>query len=207
MTNFDKNIPFDPGYSKISFSFSEQIFYITNAYAQLKTPHQKKFQLSRIEAPILELLNKSAAFYLGCMLWGGFVHNRFKNEPKELLGNETNDMNEKELQEIDCSAESKFILQYIETFDKDCKYFFKRPAKISPILKEIFENYIEFAMLNNNFINVNRTDEIKLPKALEHFKDLSNEQLDTLCEKIYATIDSEKIETLLNVGFYMNNLS
>lgn len=202
MNNFDKNVPFDPGYSKISFSFAEHISYVTSAYNQLKAPHQKKFQLSRIEPSILGLINKSTAFYLGCMLWGGFVHSRFKNEPKELSGNTNIGLSEKELQEIDCGAEAKLILQYIESFDKDCKYFLKRPAKISPVLKEILENYIEFASLNNNFINTDKTDKIKLPKALEHFKDLTNEQLDTLCEKIYTTIDAGKIEALLEVGFY-----
>lgn len=202
MMNFDKNVPFDPGYSKLSFSFIDHISYVAGSYNQLKAVHQKKFQLSKIEQPVLDLITKSSAFYLGCMLWGGFVASRFKNEPKELIGNNTEGLSPQELEAVDCGAESRFMLQYIEAFDKDCKYFLKRPAKVPPFTKEILENYIEFAKLNNNFINVDTTDKIKLPKALEHFKDLSNEQLDTLCDKIYSIIESGKIEALLEIGFY-----
>jgi len=202
MEKFKNNVPFDPGYSKISFSFLEQISYLTEPYRQAKITHQKKFQLSKLEPSILEIINKSASFYLGCMLWGGFIHSRFKNEPKEILGNDTSSLSEKEREEIDCGAEAKIILQYIESFDRDCKYFLKKPAKTHALVKEILENYIEFAKLNDNFVNITRTDEIKLPNALEHFKDLTNEELNALCDKIYATIEVGKIEALLEVGFY-----
>lgn len=202
MPNFDKTVPFDPGYSKISFSFIENISYLTNTYNQLKAPHQKKFQLSRIESSILELISKSSAFYLGCMLWGGFLAARFKADPKELVGNNTEGLSEEELKNVDCGAESRIILDYLQIFDKDCKYFLGRPAKNSSFTKEILESYIEFASINNNFIKMKKTDEIKLPKALEHFKNLTNEQLDALCKKIYSIIDSGKIETLLELGFY-----
>lgn len=202
MNNFDKSVPFDPGYSKISFSFIEEIAYVTEGYNQIRANHQKKFWLAKFEPTIIELINKSSAFYLGCMLWGGFLHYRFKNEPKEISGNNTNKMSEKEIQELDCALEAKAILKYIENFDRDCKYFLKRPAKIEPITKEILENYIEFAAINNNFAGVNSTNNIKLPKIIEHFNDLSNEQLDNLCEKIYTIIESGRIEKLLDLGFY-----
>lgn len=202
MNKFDKNVPFDPGYSKLSFSFLDHISYLTASYNQLKAVHQKKFQLSRLEPAIVDLINKSSAFYLGCMLWGGFLNSRFKNEPKEITGNNTIGLSENELQELDCASEAKFILQYIDVFDKDCKYFLKKPAKVQPFIKEILESYIEFANSNNSFINVKKTDDIKLPEALSHFKDLTTEQLDVLCEKIYSIIDSGKIENLFEIGFY-----
>lgn len=202
MNNFKDSVPFDPGYWKISFSFVEQISYLTGNYNQIKNLNQKKFQLSKFESGILNIINKSTAFYLGCMLWGGFLHECFRDMPKEISGNITKNMSETEIQELDCSAEAKLILQYIQNFDKDCKYFLKRPAKISNFLTEVLNSYIDFAQLNNNFVNVNYTNDIKLPKALGHFKDLSNEQLDVLYEKINIAIDSNKIETLLDLGFY-----
>ncbi|MFA7658480.1 MAG: hypothetical protein WCY19_03510 [Candidatus Gastranaerophilaceae bacterium] len=205
MKKFNKTVPFDPGYSKTSFSFAEQISCLTGAYNKTKAPHQKKFQLNRLEPLILDLINKSVAFYLGCMLWGGFIHERFKREPKEILGNSTKNLSEKELQEIDCSAEAKFIFQYIESFDRDCKYFLKKPANISAFIPEILRSYVEFANINKNFVNINKTDEIKLPGVLSHFGTLTNNQLDALCEKIYEIIDSGKIETLLELGFYKNS--
>lgn len=202
MHSFEKTVPFDPGYSKIAFLFTDQIAYLTAAYNQLKVPHQKKFQLSRIEPAILDLINKSTAFYLGCMLWGGFVHYRFKDEPKELSGNNTVGLSEKELQDIDCGTEAKTILEYIESFEKDCQYFLKRPTKIPTVIKEILENYIDFALINNNFINVISTKDVKVPKILEHFENLTPKKLDALCDKIYEIIEAGKIEALLDLGFY-----
>jgi len=202
MQNFEKTVPFDPGYSKIAFLFTDQISYLTAAYNQLKVPHQKKFQLSRIEPSVLELINKSTAFYLGCILWGGFVHCRFKNESKELSGNNTENLSEEQLKEVDCGAEAKTILEYIESFSRDCKYFLNRSALIPPIIKDILESYIEFALINNNFINVKQTSDVKLPQSLSHFENLSQEQLDALCDKIYAIIEAGKIEALLEIGFY-----
>lgn len=202
MKNFDKAVPFDPGYSKISFSFSQHIAHLTSTYNQLRASHQKKFLLTQIESSILDLIEKSAAFYLGCMLWGAFIHYRFKHAPIIIVGNNTIGLSSQELKELDCAAEAKFILEYIQNFDRDCKYLLKRPCKVSPFIKEILTNYIEFAKLNNNFINIKKTDKIKLPQALSHFDDYKNDQLDSLCDKIYSIIDSGKIESLLEIGFY-----
>lgn len=205
MKDFTKSVPFDPGYSKLAFSFVEQVAFLTNAYNQTKAPHQRKFQLCRLESAILDLIKKSTAFYLGCMLWGGFLKERFKDSPKEILGNNTKEMSAEELQELDCANEVKLIFQYIENFDRDCKYILKKPASVPVFILEVLRSYVEFANINKNFININRTDEIKLPKSLQHFEKLSKAQLDELCDKIYAIIDSGKIEKLLDLNFYKCN--
>jgi len=199
---FDKTVPFDPGYSTLSFYFEDQIAYIAGAYEKSKVAHQKKFQLKQLMPAILDLINKSTAFYLGCMLWGGFLSQRFKNEAKEIVRSNPLPSSEEERLAIDCSAEAKFILAYIAHLERDCKYYLNTSAKIPDFIIEILNSYIEFAQLNNNFINVEKTSDIKLPKVVEHFKNLNDEQLDALCEKIYAIIDSGKIENLLELGFY-----
>lgn len=204
MRNFDKSVPFDPGFAPMTFSFIEQIKYTQGCYATLKNKVQKKLWLPKVEPQVMKMISLSTAFYLGCTLWGGFIHYRFKENPKKISGNNTMGLSEEELQELDCAVETKAIIEYIKTFDKDCKYFLKRPMNIPPLIKEILNNYIEFTEINNNFINITNTDEIKLPKALEHFKNLPNEDLDNLCEKIYSTIESEQILYLLDLGFYKN---
>lgn len=123
MKDFDKNVPFDPGFSPLSFSFIENINIVSQDYNRLKANHQKKFWLLKFEPTLIELINKSSAFYLGCMLWGGFIHERFKDNPKEISGNNTKGMSEKELKELDCASESKAILKYIDNINRDYKYF------------------------------------------------------------------------------------
>ena len=204
MHNFEKSVPFDPGYSKISFSFLSNVDYVMGDYYQLKTIHQKKFKLSQLEKSITEMITKSTAFYIGCQLWGGFLSARFKDSPKEITGNHAFNLKGQELEELDCCIETNFILDFIQAFDKDCKYYLKKPAKISPVIIEILKSYNEFAELNKHFVGVKKTSDIKLPKALGHFKNLTNEQLDSLYDQILKAIESGKIENLLEIGFYKN---
>lgn len=199
MNNFDKTVPFDPGYSGLSFSFLEQMAYILESYNKIKANHQKKFWLIKFEPTIIDLINKSSAFYLGCMLWGGFIHERFKESPKEISGNNTNNMSKDEIEQLDCALEAKAILETIKNLDRDYKYFLKRSMKVENSVNEILENYIEFAQINNNFVNVNNTKDVKLPKNMSYLKDLSNDQLDNLCSEIHNIIESGKIETLLDL--------
>lgn len=200
MHKFEKIVPFDPGFSSISFSFIENIAVATQEFSQLKANHQKKFWLAKNEPVIVDFINKSSAFYLGCMLWGAFIHFRFKDSPKEISGNTTLELNETQQQELDCASEVKAILEYIKSFDRDCKYFINRGAKITSEIKEILENYIEFASINNNFISTKKTNDIKIPKAYSHFEKMTKEQLDELCEKIYSVIQSNRIEDLLEIN-------
>lgn len=200
MHKFEKEVPFDPGYSAISFSFLDNIEAVIQDYSKLKANHQKKFWLSASEIKIVDLIEKSTAFYLGCMLWGSFIHLRFKDEPKIITESNIPKMSEEEFKEFDCAYEVKAILEYIKILDRDCKYFLKRPVKISPQITDILNNYIEFAQLNNNFRNVKTTADIKLPKYCDKFSKMTNKQLDELCEKIYSVISEAKIELLLEIN-------
>lgn len=202
MEKLKEKVPFDPGFSEISFSFVENIQLATSEFNKLRAFPQKRFWLAKYKPMIIEFINKHAAFYLGCILWGGFIHYQFKDQPKEISGNTTADLSKEELENLDCAIEVKASLDYIKNFDRDCKYFLKHNANISPVIIQILESYIEFAELNNNFIGINRTDQIKLPWAIRHFETLKPEELDTLYKKINSAIESKKIENLLEIGFY-----
>lgn len=202
MKNFDKTVPFDPGYSDLAFYFEDQVSYHMGAYNQIKVPHQKKFQLIKLEPLLLDLIDKSTSFYLGCMLWGGFLSSRFKGESKEITRNTPAGMSEEQLNAIDCTEEPREIIDFIKNFDRDCKYYLNRPAKVPAFNLEILNAYIEFAQINDNFIKVKTTSDVKLPKLFSHFEKLSKEELDELCDKIYAVIATGKIEGLLEIGLF-----
>ena len=201
MKKFENSVPFDPGFSPISFSFIGNIEPILAEYSKLKANHQKKFWLVKNEATIVDFISNSTAFYLGCMLWGAFIHYRFKNSPKLIDGNNTLKLREEDLKDFDCAYEAKVMLEYIKTFNRDCKYFMDRPSKVAENLNEILEDYIDFAKINNNFIGIKRTDEIKIPVKFQKIEKLSDVQLDKLCEKIYTCINSVKISDLFKISF------
>lgn len=199
MHNFEKSVPFDPGYSNLAFSFIGNVDALKDEYSVLKANHQKKFWLTQNEAEIAEFIKRTTAFYQGCMLWGGFIHSRFKNSPKVIEGNNTENKSAEELKDWDCTCEVTAMLDYIKSFNRDCVYFLKRPFKISSKIVKILENYVEFAQINNNFIGMKKTDEIKLPKDYKVFEQMTDVQLDELCQKIYSCIASKKIEDLLTI--------
>lgn len=203
MRNFEKTVPFDPGYAPMAFSFIERIQTVKDCYAQLESNAQKKAWLPQVEPQIIKLIELHAAFHLGFILWGGFLAYRFKDGPKEISGNTTQGLSQEELVDLDCAVDAKAALEYIKNFDRDCKYFLRHHMKLSPKIKGIYESYIEFAELNNQFVDVKTTDDVKVPKAIEHFKDLSDDQLDELCDKIYEIIEPEEtLLGLLDLGFY-----
>lgn len=199
-------VPFDPGYSKISFSFMASINDLTQEFQHLKTMHQKKFKLSQLEPKIIDMIIKSTSFYLGCILWGGFLHSKYKNNPKEISGNYTLSLSTEEQKEVDCTKETRFTAEYIKLFNRDCKYYLNKTAKIPEIINEILTSYDEFAQLNKNFIGVRKTSDIKLPACIAHFEKLTDKQLDELYDKIQHVIATKKIEELLNIGFYNVNI-
>lgn len=205
MKQFENGVPFDPGYSTIACSFIDNISCITSEFTQLKELHKKKFKLKLIEPSIIELINKCSAFYLGCILWGAYIHYRFKDSPKEILGNNTKDLTSEEIKELDCAEETKFMLEYITQLDRDCKYFLRKPASVPEFIITILKNYNEFAALNKNFIHVNKTDDIKIPADFKYFSDMTDKQLDDLCLKIFEIIESKNIEKILEIGLIDKN--
>ena len=200
MENFKDKVPFDPGYSAIYVPIIGDIEAFAQEYSKLKAAHQKKFWLVKFEPQILNLIEKNSAFYLGCMLWGGFLHFRYPN--KEITGNATSNISKEERERFDCAEEVKIVLNFIKNLDRDFVYLVKRHSKVSKFTREILENYVEFAQINKNFVDTKNTNEIKIPEVVEHFKDLSPEKLDELYSNIKNAINTSNSKALLDIGFY-----
>lgn len=202
MKQFDNGVPFDPGYSQFAIYFPESIQPIMEELVLIKAPHQKKFKLSLYEAAIKKLINNCAAFYLGCILWGAYINHRFKDAPKEIINNPAENLSKEEKESRDYTEETTFILEFITLMDKNFKYFVKKPFKIDDLVIEIFEAYKEFVLLNDNFMKIKTTGDIRLPEAVKHFKKFDNKKLDLLHKRIIEVIDSGDIDKLLEIGFY-----
>jgi hypothetical protein len=200
MKKFENSVPFDPGFSTISFSFVGSIQPMLVEYSKLKANHQKKFWIVKNESTIVDFISNSTAFYLGCMLWGAFIHYSFKSSPKLIDGNNTLNLGEEDLMDFDCAYEAKVMLEYIKTFNRDCKYFLGRSSKVAENFNEVLENYIDFAKINNNFVGIKKTDQIKIPVKFQKIEKWSDVQLDKLSEDIYSCISSVKISDLFKIS-------
>lgn len=198
----NQKVPFDPGYSKFWVSFPEDIETYISEIKAIKSPHQKKFMFTNLENKMQKIYRQVASLYLGCMLWGGYIASKFKNNPAGISGNLALEMPEEELKVLDHSLEADIMIQFVPVFDRDCKYFLNKPFKISSEIIEILSAYKEFALLNNNFKTTSNTSEVKLPAVMQHFSTLSDDKLDILYNKIQEIVNSDKIELILELGFY-----
>ncbi len=203
MNDFEKGVPFDPGWSKFSTSFIEYADFNVGNIFKLKTPNQIKFQITKHEAGLVKKAGACAAIYLGCILWGGYLKSRFKNSPKAIIDNPAEGMSvEKAEEKFAYREEPEYMIDYIEKFNKNFKRYVKRPSGIDPQVTEILKAYLEFLELNHNFAGVINTDQIQLPGVLSHFDNLSADKLDELKDKIFNIIETDNLEQVLDIGFF-----
>ena len=75
--DFSRGVLFDPGYSKYTLAFSQNIDAAYNVLFSIKSPHQRKFKFQLVYPQLLKLLEHTVSFYLGCLLWATFITNKF----------------------------------------------------------------------------------------------------------------------------------
>ncbi len=196
-------VPFDPGYHEFSIKIPAEAGDIIDEIARLKKSHQRKFEFQKFEMQLVPAIKQCAAIYLGCILWGSYLFHRYKSGPKEIEGNVIMELPLEQRNSIDYSLEINFIAGLIEKLNKTSTYHLRRPSRIGNSLTPILGAYREFCELNNHFKAINRTDRIKLPAAVDHFKDYDEQKLEALKVKIEEILASKKIEKLLEVGFYL----
>ena len=78
----------------------------------------------------------------------------------------------------------------------------KRASRINPEYLKYFKSYKQFVELNNNFINLKFTNEIKLPVEVAHFENHSDKKLDELKQKIDELINTGNLENILTLDYY-----
>ena len=113
-------VAFDPGYGQYLTSFINTIEYMYGEINKFKNLGQKKFKFKTFYPQILALIEQNTAFYLGCMLWAIYVksQNNATLTGNHCLGQEYNE--ELELMEIN------YMVEFINHFDKDTKYYLNK---------------------------------------------------------------------------------
>ena len=170
---------FDPGYSASIARVSGNIEYMYEAFSNIPSPKQKRFQFSILYPKFLKAVDLNAAFYLGCMLWGVYL----KSCPdKEIVNNPCLDTEFSD----DCFYEVDFLYNFIKQgLNRDAKYL------------KVLENYREFLSLNKGFVNVKKTDDILLPKTL---KTPNETDLKLIYEAILNAVKEDNLEILFTVA-------
>ncbi len=201
MSNEDikqNTVAFDPGFAPYVLVFSTTYEYMQAEIKKFKNANQRKMKYKVFEPGLLKLCDNLTAFYLGCMLYGGYLKNKYKDTPKEISGNDFWGLDVDECRNSDVTIEVNALDKFIKTNDKNP--FATR--KINTKYADIVDNYIEFLEINNYFTNIKMTSDLKLPKSFEFIDKMSDTEVDKILETINEAITAKKIEKLLNSEYF-----
>ncbi|MFR1504199.1 MAG: hypothetical protein ACLSUS_08895 [Opitutales bacterium] len=191
--DFSKGVLFDPGYSKYTLPFSQNIDAAYNMILSIKAPHQRKFKFQMVYPQLLKLLEHTISFYLGCLLWATFISKNFKDNPKEILDNHY--IGQK-IKEDEMLFEVNYAIGYIEKLKKDCKYYLGKTCNLPDDWMQIMQIYKEFLMVNEFLVEAKISADIKLPLAI---KEPSQDDLNKILEQIELVVKSGELKELFKV--------
>jgi len=202
MLSEEKNkVLFDPGFSQFSVDFPSEAFEYLDQIAKLKQNHQKKFAFTKLETQIVPIIRHYASFYLGCILWGIYLSEKYKDDAREITGNPILSMTEEEKSKINYDNEIDFILNFSQKLESSSKFYLNRPSKIQSELLKYIELYKDFANINDNFKNLVYTNDIKIPQIALTIINCNENSVDMLKSKIEEAIDARNLELLLACGY------
>ncbi len=191
--DFSKGVLFDPGYSKYTLPFSQNIDAAYNVLFSIKAPHQRKFKFQILYPQLLKLLEHTVSFYLGCLLWAAFISQNFHKDPKDIL---ENSFDGAEVKEEEMLFEVNYAINYIEKLKKDCKYYLGKTCNLPEDWSQVMNIYKEFLTMNDFLVNAKTTADIKLP---DEIKKLSEDELNTVLDTIENVVSTGELKNLFKV--------
>lgn len=181
------NVQFDPGFIQHMSAFEPNIQYVYNSLNSCRNFNQKKMQFKMFYPKIQSLLKNYLGFYLGCILWAVYIKSLGE---KPIAGNLCygGDFSETEtLEEVD------FIKSYIEQLKKDAKYYLGQNFSIDEESIKVLDAYREFLKLNEGFVKVQTTADVKLPASLKSVDEIG---LKEILAGIEQVIENGKLHEL-----------
>lgn len=184
------NVQFDPGFIHHMSAFEPNIEYVYSSLNSCRNFNQKKMQFKMFYPKIQSLLKNYLGFYLGCILWAVYIKSLGE---KPITGNLCygGEFSENEtLEEVD------FIKAYIEQLKKDAKYYLNQDFSIDEESLKVLDVYREFLKVNEGFVKVQTTTDVKLPESL---KTPSAEDLQEILEEVEKVIENGKLHELFTL--------
>ena len=172
MTN--AGLEFDPGFGPFILAFRGTVEYLYMDINRFKNLSQKKMKFRQYYKRFLEMFYNNLGFYIGCLMWAAYI----KTQPEQEILN--NPCFGGEYNDEENTADTDFMIKFMELFPKDMKYFLSTEYKINEDDMKILKLYREFLVLNKGFVNSKTNADIVLPdgmktKNTENFKDIIDE--------------------------------
>ena len=180
-----EGLEFDPGFAPYIMAFQGTVEYLYMDINRFKNLSQKKMRFKQYYKKILDVFNNNVGFYIGCLMWAGYV---VKQEKQNILNNHCfgNQYNEDEN-----TSETDFLIKFTELFPKDMKYYLGESYNTDEQIIKVLNTYKEFLIINKGFINTETNKDIKLPECI------NTDNADSYKEKIEEIIKSGNLSQFL----------
>ena len=165
---------------------------------KFKNANQRKMKYKSFESGLIKLCDNLISFYLGGMLYGAYLKNKYKDAPLELDGNDFYGLNVDECKNGDVSIEVLALEKFIKGNEKNP--FATR--KLNPKYITIIDAYIEFLEKNNYFTDVKTTNDIRIPTKFSYISKYKEKSLDEVMVAIENAIAAKKPEKLLSTMYF-----
>jgi len=193
-----EKVPFDPGFAPFVLVFSTSYVYMTEEVRKFKNANQRKMKYKALEPGIMKLCDNLISFYFGGMLYGAYLKNKYKDDPKELEGNDFTELNLEDCKNGDVAIEVRALEKFIKSNDKNPF----ASKKLNPKYTVIIDAYIEFLEKNNYFTDVKTTADVKIPTILSYTNKYKENSVDEILQTIQDCFASKKIEKLLTSKYF-----
>ena len=118
-TNYENKVPFDPGFGQFITSFASNFFFVDSEVRKVKDIKQRKMRYKSYESALLKFCDNLTSFYFGAMLYGAYLHNKYKNAPKEIDGNDFLGLDIEFCKNSDVTIELKTLEKFIKNNDRN----------------------------------------------------------------------------------------
>lgn len=164
-----EGIKFDPGFAPYILAFRGTVEYLYADINRFKNFSQKKIKFRQYYKKILELLYNNVGFYIGCLMWAGYI----LTQPEQDIIN--NPCLNQDYDEEENVSDVDFVIKFLELFPKDVKYFIAEEFNFDEDIIKIVKLYKEFLLINKGFVASYKNTDIKIPKDVniekaENFK-------------------------------------
>lgn len=191
---------FDPGFAPNIISFLPIAQATQSELAKLKTFAQQQIRFKILHKNCVRALESTLGFWVGNILWFGYLKYKFKNAPQAIIGNRFLD-NEQENPEKIYNFEFLVMEKYIETYSQNVYYFTGQRELLPSSYGRILQRYKKFVEDNNYFLQTQSTKDIQLPLALGSFDHCSEEQLERIHYRINHLITKGDLSEFLTSDF------
>lgn len=196
-----QNVPFDPGYAPNLVPFLPAIRAINSELAPIKNFGQKKLRYKILSKIGHKAFLSTLGFWVGCILWGGYIKYKFEESPKAISGNDFIGVSKEEINSFAYNEEFEEMATYIQTYSKDQNYYLGKYLSLPNFYGKIVDEYKEFVALNENFLYSKSTNDIKISPRFEFLAEYSDEKLSELYAQIMTNIESHDLSQFLELEF------